>query len=68
MCEHVLSPHAATPAVKSVAAASSLNLRAIQILWGQTKIENTVRYLGVDIEDALILAEGTGICAGSGPL
>lgn len=29
------------------------NLRAIRILPGHTKIENTVRYLGVDIEDAL---------------
>jgi len=37
------------------------NLRAVQILLGHTKIENTVRYLGVDIEDALILAEGTEI-------
>jgi site-specific recombinase XerC len=37
------------------------NLRAIQILLGQTKIENTVRYPGVDIEDALELAEHTGI-------
>jgi len=33
------------------------NLRAIQILLGHTKIENTVRCLGVDIEDALRLAE-----------
>jgi hypothetical protein len=30
----------------------------VQILLGHTKIEGTVRYLGVDIEDALALAEG----------
>jgi len=33
------------------------NLRAVQILLGHSKVENTVRYLGVDVEDALTLAE-----------
>ena len=37
------------------------NLRAVQILLGHTKIESTVRYLGVDVEDALALAEGTEV-------
>ena len=37
------------------------NLRAIQILLGHTKLDSTVRYLGVDIEDALALAEATDI-------
>jgi site-specific recombinase XerC len=37
------------------------NLRAVQILLGHNKIETTVRYLGVDVEDALMLAEGVEI-------
>jgi site-specific recombinase XerC len=37
------------------------NLRAVQILLGHNKIESTVRYLGVDVEDALTLAEGTEV-------
>lgn len=37
------------------------NLRAVQILLGHTKIETMVRYLGVEVEDALALAEGTEI-------
>ena len=37
------------------------NLRAIQILLGRSKIENTVRYLGVDVDDALSLSEATEI-------
>jgi len=43
------------------------DLRAIQILLGHTKIENTVRYFGVDIEDALILAERAEVRRWSGP-
>ena len=34
---------------------------AVQILLGHTKIESTVRYLGVDVEDALALSEATEI-------
>ena len=37
------------------------NLRAVQILLGHTNIENTVRYLGVEIDEALTLSERTEI-------
>jgi integrase len=33
------------------------NIRAVQLLLGHTKVESTVRYLGVEIEDALAIAE-----------
>ena len=33
------------------------NLRAVQLLLGHTKLESTVRYLGVEVEDALTLSE-----------
>ena len=37
------------------------NLRAVQILLGHTKLESTVRYLGIEVDDALELAEQTEI-------
>jgi site-specific recombinase XerD len=33
------------------------NLRAVQLLLGHTKIERTVRYLGIEVDDALAMAE-----------
>ena len=45
------------PALQQKAAAK--NLRAVQLLLGHTKLESTVRYLGIEIDDALELAEQT---------
>ncbi len=32
------------------------NFRAVQLLLGHTKMDSTVRYLGVELEDALVIA------------
>ena len=37
------------------------NLRAVQLLLGHTKLESTVRYLAVEVEDALEMAEQTEV-------
>lgn len=37
------------------------NLRAVQLLLGHTKMDSTVRYLGVDLEDALSISESIEI-------
>ena len=37
------------------------NLRAVQLLLGHTKIESTVRYLGIEVDDALAIAEQTDV-------
>ena len=37
------------------------NLRAVQLLLGHTKLESTVRYLGIELDDALEIAEQTEV-------
>ena len=37
------------------------NIRAVQILLGHTKLESTVRYLGIEVDDALEMAEQTEV-------
>lgn len=38
------------------------NLRAVQLLLGHTKLKSTFRYLGIEDEDALEMAEQTEVC------
>jgi hypothetical protein len=35
----------------------TVNLRAVQLLLGHTKLESTVRYLGIEVDHALNIAE-----------
>lgn len=37
------------------------NLRAVQLLLGHTKLESTVRYLGIEVSDALEISEQTEV-------
>jgi hypothetical protein len=38
------------------------NLRAVQLLLGHSRIESTVRYLGIEVDDALSTAEQVDVC------
>ena len=50
--------HAFTPRTKATLIYKKTgNLRAVQLLLGHTKIESTVRYLGIEVNDALAVAE-----------
>jgi integrase len=49
---HSLRRTKATPIYKKTG-----NLRAVQLLLGHTKVESTVRYLGIEVDDALAVAE-----------
>lgn len=37
------------------------NLRAVQLLLGNSKLESTVRYLGIEVDDSLEISEQTEI-------
>ena len=37
------------------------NLRDVQLLLGHTKLESTVRYLGIEVNDALEMSEQTEV-------
>lgn len=37
------------------------NLRAVQLLLGHTKLESTIRYLGIEVDDALEVSEQTEV-------
>lgn len=37
--------------------ARTKNIRAVQLLLGHAKLDNTIRYLGVEMEDALNISE-----------
>jgi len=39
--------------------AKTKDIRAVQLLLGHTRVDNTIRYLGVELEDALTLSEST---------
>lgn len=61
LCPEEYGTHSLRRTKASMIYRATGNIRAIQILLGHSKIGNTVRYLGVDVEDALLLAERTEI-------
>jgi site-specific recombinase XerC len=61
LCPEDYGTHSLRTTKASIIYKQAGNHRAVQILLGHTKIESTVRYLGVDVEDALALAEGSEI-------
>jgi integrase len=58
---HLFGTHSLRRTKASLIYRRTGNLRAVQILLGHTKIESTVRYLGIEVDDALAIAEQVDI-------
>ena len=54
---HVFGTHSLRRTKATLIYRRTGNLRAVQLLLGHRKIESTVRYLGIDVDDALAIAE-----------
>jgi integrase len=54
---HVFSTHSLRRTKATLIYRRTGNLRAVQLLLGHTKLESTVRYLGIEVDDALAIAE-----------
>ena len=53
--------HSLRPTKVSLVYKKTGNLRACQLLLGHRKLESTVRYLGIEVDDALEISEQTEI-------
>jgi integrase len=54
---HVFGTHSLRRTKATLIYRRTGNLRAVQLLLGHRKIESTVRYLGIEMDDALAMAE-----------
>jgi integrase len=54
---HVFGTHSLRRTKATVIYRRTGNLRAVQLLLGHTKVESTVRYLGIEVDDAPAIAE-----------
>jgi len=54
---HVFGTHSLRRTKPTLIYRRTGNLRAVQLLLGHRKIESTVRYLGIEVDDALAIAE-----------
>ncbi len=58
---HVYGTHSLRRTKVTLIYRRTKNLRAVQLLLGHTKLESTVRYLGIEVDDALAIAEQTEV-------